>query len=231
MADSIAPHPVGPHPGFLLAEDAALKRRLSNITVTDNRNSERLAKVFFGYPTEESEKFYPFITIDMIDINFASERQHSEVEYYYSADPLLKERMKGRPDYIDYFPSELDEAGMDSTAASSAYVRMDQVVPVDILYQVTTYCRVPRHDIEMQAKMLRRVFPLRRGFIEIPEDGTIRRCDLVDWRASNLLDQEAGYKKRTFRKVYTVRINAEIPQSDLRRAEQVTDVNVGLEEK
>ena len=72
---------------------------------------------------------------------------------------------------------------------------------------------------------------MRRGFIEVPEDGTIRRCDLVDWRAANLLDQEAGYKKRTFRKVYTIRINAEIPQSDLRRAGQVTDVNVGLEEK
>ena len=231
MADSITSHLEVPHPGFLLAEDAALKRRLSNITVTDNRNGERLAKVFFGYPTEESEKFYPFITIDMIDVAFASDRQHSEVEYYYSPDPELNAAIKDRPSYINYFPSELNETGMYSTAGSAGYVRMDQVVPVDIMYQVTTYCRVPRHDIEMSAHMLRRIFPMRRGFMEIPEDGTIRRCDLIDWRAANLLDQEAGYKKRTFRKVYTVRINAEIPQSDLRRAERVTDVNVELEEK
>jgi hypothetical protein len=73
--------------------------------------------------------------------------------------------------------------------------------------------------------MLRRVFPFRRGFIEIPEDGTIRRCDMIDWRQADILDQEAGFNKRVFRKVYTVRINAEIPQRDIYTVKSVSTVD------
>lgn len=38
---------------------------------------------------------------------------------------------------------------------------------------------------------------------------------MVDWANQNILDQEAAYTKRIFRKVYTVVMNAEIPASDL----------------
>ena len=72
--------------------------------------------------------------------------------------------------------------------------------------------------------LMRRVFPWRRGFIDIPEDGTIRRCELLDWRNVNVLDQETGYKKNIFRKTFTVSISAEIPQSDLLGAKRVQTV-------
>ena len=72
--------------------------------------------------------------------------------------------------------------------------------------------------------MLRRVTPFRRGFIDVPEDGTIRRFDLLSWGNSDLLDGETGYRKRIFRKVYTVQMSAEIPTSDLAAVKQVTSV-------
>lgn len=213
---------VGLKPSLLFAESAAIKRKLLNVSVSDNRNNQRVAKTFYGYPTEEVEKLYPFITIDLLDVEFAPERMVSELDYYYATDPAAD---LSRVNTISYYPSELDEAGMASAAGSAGVLKIEQVVPVDLIFQVTTYCRDPRHDLEMQAKILRRVFPMRRGFVDIPEDGTIRRCDLLDWRSANLLDQEAGYKKRVFRKVYTLKINAEFPQSDLLSSQIVTDIN------
>jgi len=44
------------------------------------------------------------------------------------------------------------------------------------------------------------------------------------------LDQETGYKKRVFRKVYTIQINSEIPQSDLAKLTKVTSVSGTLNE-
>jgi len=72
--------------------------------------------------------------------------------------------------------------------------------------------------------MLRRVTPFRRGFIEVPEDNTIRRFDLMSWGNSDLLDGEAAYRKRIFRKVYSIQMTAELPASDYYALKQVTSV-------
>ena len=211
------------NPGFSLAEDAALKHRLSSLTVSDDRESERIVSVFFRYPEGETEKMYPFMTIDLLDVAHSRERQESERNYYFMND--ASERS------IDYYPSEFSTSELSGQLGASAGIMVtDQIVPVDLIYQVTTYCRSQRHDRQLMMLMLRRVFPFRRGFIEVPEDGTIRRCDLLDWQQNDLLDQEAGYKKRIFRKVLTLRINAEIPQSDFTSVQRVLEVQGTLTE-
>jgi hypothetical protein len=207
-----------PNPGFTLAEDAALKRRLSALSVSDDRNVERVPKVFFRYPEGETENEYPFVTIDLVDISYVAGRQESERTYFFN------DTGHGPQSNLHFYPSEIDEAGMEAKADGGLLVT-DQFVPVDLIYQITTHCRSQRHDRQLTMLLLRRVFPFRRGFIEVPEDGTIRRCDLMDWRNTDVLDQEAAYRKRIFRKVYTVSINAEIPQSDLLGAQQVQKVH------
>lgn len=212
------------NPGFLFAEDAALKERLAAVAVSDNRNTERVSQVFYGYPDAETEKVYPFFTIDLLDVSFASDRQHSERQWYYTNDQALTPAQQEIYTSIDYYPSEKNASDMATAAGVDGFLSMDQFVAVDLLYQVTTYARNPIHDRQLHGLLLRRVFPMRRGFIEIPEDGTIRRCELLDWRSADYIDQDAGHKKRTFRKVYTVRINAEIPQSDLLEVKKVLSV-------
>jgi len=206
------------NPGFTLAEDAALKRRLSNLSVSDDRDVERVPRVFFRYPEGETENEYPFVTIDLVDISYVPQRQESERTYFYN------DTGHGQPSNLHFYPSEIDEAAMKGEAAGGL-LTTEQFVPVDLIYQITTHCRSQRHDRQLTMLLLRRVFPFRRGFIEVPEDGTIRRCDLMDWRNTDVLDQEAAYRKRIFRKVYTVMINAEIPQADLFGASQVTQVH------
>ncbi|NDC89491.1 MAG: hypothetical protein EB075_11945, partial [Bacteroidetes bacterium] len=63
-----------PNTGFTLAEDAALKQRLSALTVSDDRDMRRPIKTFFRYPDAETEKTYPFATIELIDIEFDAQR-------------------------------------------------------------------------------------------------------------------------------------------------------------
>ena len=212
-----------PNPGFTLAEDAALKSRLQALTVSDDRQVERPVQVFFRFPEGETEKLYPFVTLDLIDIEFDGTRQNSEVNYYYT-DPGLAGSVSVLGN-LDYYPSEFAAADLATQVPAGGYLHTEQFVAVNLLYQITVYCRSQRHDRQLTMLLLRRVFPFRRGFIEIPEDGTIRRCDLLDWRQSDLLDQETGYKKRTFRKVLTVRINAEIPQADFDGVQRALTIN------
>lgn len=213
--------------GFLLAEDAAVKARFSTITVSDDRNEERPVSVFFRYPEGETEKKYPFITIEMIDLVHDVTRQLSETSYYYSNSTSAS----ARGDYLDYYPSEKTAAQLSTMVDGLDYLRIEQPVPVMLIYQITTYARSALHDRQLTSKILRRVMPFRRGFIDVPEDGTIRRFDLAGWTSSDLLDQESGFKKRIFRKVFTVQMSAEIPTDDLRLVKHVESVIGTIEDK
>lgn len=220
-----------PNAGFTLAEDAAVKNRLANLRVSDDRNADRKVQVFFRYPEGETERNYPFITIELIDIVFANDRQHSETDYYFTRDVALSASQQTQGTSIDYYPSEYDESDLANLAGPDGYIRMDQFVPVDLIYQISTYCRSQRHDRELSAYMLRHVFPFRRGYIHVPEDGTMRRLSILDWRTADLLDQEAGYKKRVFRKVITASVNAEIPQSNVYEVQKVLSVSGTVTDK
>jgi hypothetical protein len=123
----------------------------------------------------------------------------------------------------------MTSTGLDALMGTNDYLRMDSFVPVTLIYQIATYTRSALHDRQLTAKILRRVAPFRRGFIEVPEDGTIRRFDLISWNNSDLLDGEAGYRKRIFRKVYTIHMSAEIPASDIVGFKQVTSVVGNIE--
>jgi len=202
--------------GFLLAEDAAVKARFSNIAVSDDRNNQRPVSVFFRYPEGETEKHYPFITVELIDLAHNRALQLSETEYWYGGGNLGQS--------IDYYPSEMDASDLASQVLPGSVLRMDSFVPITLTYQISTYTRSALHDRQLTSKLLRRVTPFRRGFIEVPEDGTIRRFDLMGWTSADLLDQEAGYRKRIFRKVYTLQMSAELPTSDITAVKKVATV-------
>ena len=216
--------------GFLLAEDEAVKGILSNLTVTDDRNNARPVDVFFRYPEGETERSYPFITIEHIDIIHARNRQHSESDIFFKTGagnfPAIP---ANSPSRMDYWPSVSSDFSFKTGKDSYGYLEANEHLPVDLLYQVSTFTRTALHDRQLTAKMLTEVFPWRRGFIDIGADNTIRRLDLLDWTTADLLDPEAGYRKRIFRKVYTVQMTAEIPSSRIVGRKAVETVVGGVE--
>ncbi|NDB60523.1 hypothetical protein EB001_19055, partial [bacterium] len=173
--------------GFLLAEDEALKNLFAGMTVPDDRNNERPVEVFFRYPEGETERSYPFVTLEHIDIIHARNRQHSESDIYYrtgaGAAPAIP---AGSANRMDYWPSVSTNFNFKTNKNSYAYLEANEHVPVDLLYQISTFTRTALHDRYLTAKMLTEIFPWRKGFIDIGADGTIRRLDLLDWTTADL---------------------------------------------
>jgi hypothetical protein len=132
--------------GFLLAEDAAVKARFSGMTVSDDKNGARPVQVFFRYPEGETERIYPFITIEAIDIVHALERQHSEVTIYASTSTAASAQITG-PAAMTYWPSE--HYDFTQYVSDSQLVASNEFLPVDILYQVSTYTRSAMHDRQL----------------------------------------------------------------------------------
>lgn len=194
--------------GFLLAEDEAIKARFSGLYVTDDRNERRPVKVFFRYPEGETERDYPFITIELIDVLHATERQLSDQTAYI--DTTGSGLFTDRPAFVDYWPSE-----SASISGSATFLIADDFIPVDLLYQVSIYTRSALHDRQLTSGIIRKVAPFRWNSINIPADGTVRRFDMLDWTNADLLDMESGYRKRIFRKVLTLKMSAEITGQDL----------------
>lgn len=205
--------------GFLLAEDEALKLRLSTLTVSDDRNNSRPVQVFFRYPEGETEKHYPFITIELLDVTHATNRQHSEVSMYSN--------YANHPNSLTYWPSTAASVGV---VVGQDFLRTNSFIPVDLMYQVSTYARSAQHDRQLSAQMLTNVTPFRFGSLVISADDTSRRLELLDWASADLLDQEAGYRKRVFRKVYTLRMTSELPSEALAGVKQVTSVQTTIEQ-
>jgi hypothetical protein len=206
--------------GFLFAEDEAIKKRFSNITVTDDRDAERPVQVFFRYPEGETERKYPFITIELIDIVHAKNRQHSEL--------YLDTHRPGHPNNLDYWPST--SSASSPNVEGFDYFSTTEFTPVDLLYQVSTFTRSAIHDRQMASQMLANIVPFRYSSIMIEADGTSRRLDLLDWSTADLLDPEAGYRKRIFRKVYTLQMTSEIPTTALLGLKKVSSVSTTLEQ-
>ncbi len=167
---------------FIINEDKALKRQVSGITVSDSGNPERPVGVWFGQPDVQiRHQSYPYITIDLIGVSIAQEREHrGDVTLRYTPegyDPNVEHRT--------YFP-----------------------IPVNLDYQVATWSRQPRHDRQIMAELFKTDrLPLRFGGVVVEEDNTVRRLDLLSFTKRDATDPDG---KRLFNNIYTVRISSEL---------------------
>lgn len=172
---------------FLLAEDAAIKDAVSGLTVPADREAAGNIDVgvWFRWPQREyGDALFPFITIDLVGVQFDAERAHS---YNY--------------DDMHYLPDT------SPVAATPVNYRTPYPVPVKLLYLVATHTRSARHDRILLSTLLGSRLPLRFGGLYVPQDGTIRRLDVLDIGESNDYD---SLKKRVFRRMFTIGVSAEM---------------------
>jgi hypothetical protein len=190
---------------FLLSEDKALRERLQGIVVHDQKadatSTPRQVGVFFGQPDQEiRSQVYPYITIDLIDINRDMER---EMRGKTSAGYLVPENV---------------------TVNAGESFETDLPIPVSLDYQITAYSRNPVHDRTLMAQLLHSKLPFRFGYLEIVEKSvtssgtttntnTLRRLDVMDVSKRDMT--ESG--KRLFMNAVTVRVSSEIPQDTYRK--------------
>jgi hypothetical protein len=188
---------------FLLSEDKALRQKLENMVVQDQRadfeGQPRKVGVWFGMPDQEiRDQSYPYLTIDMIDINRDTSREMRGVV------PV--------PEYL------LGEAVIPVGRGG----QIDLPIPVNIDYQITSYARHPRHDRELLSQLLYTKLPMRAGLLGL-DDGTVRRLDVVDIAKRDMVEQG----KRLFMNAITVRVSSEIAQGTLKTLYKVNSVTLG----
>jgi hypothetical protein len=170
---------------FILAEDAALKNYLQNMTVSDEKAPVRPVKVWFGYPdVEVRTQSYPYVVIELVDIVPAHDRQISGVIY------------------------DNDNQGTLAPNANTVYRYMTPL-PYDLVYQITTYSRHPRHDRAILFQMQQK-FPSQYGSLlvynALATESAYRHMFLDGFLKRDQIEDG----KRLFRGVYTVRVVSEM---------------------
>lgn len=188
---------------FILEEDEALKAKLTGITVSDSARANRPVEVWFGQPDLELQaRTYPYISIELIDINEDTDRT-----------------MVGFP-FLTYTPS-----GWTAPDDGRVLIPNNFPTPYNLDYQVTAWSRHPRHDRQLMQKLLQNVLPIRYGQLHLAETNRVARLDMLGGpRVSDTTDENG---KRLFRKVFTVRVSTELfLQTALELAGLVQQVNI-----
>lgn len=186
---------------FLLEEDLALKTLLTGITVSDDRRAARPVEVWFGQPDLEMQnRTFPYISIDLVDINEAKERA-----------------MVGIP-MLQYLPE-----GAPTITAGTVLCANNFPTPYDLDYLVTAWSRHPRHDREILSTLLRERTPIRYGQLRLPDTKRVARLDMLGGPQPADSTDENG--KRLFRKALNLRVSTELFLKDtLFLAQRITQV-------
>lgn len=190
------------HKGFMLAEDEALKNYLSGMTVPGQDPGDPWIKVgvWFRWPTSERQIKYPFITIDSITAEPAYELFHSDHQ----------EPVEGLywPDQSPHLPPPPGGWGVMGYSIRN-------YLPFRLVYQVNVYTRHNLHDRYLRSIFATDVFPQRPFWIANDVDQTWRRTEQIGYAATDQSETSESGTKRIFRKVYSISMLAEVPQTRL----------------
>ena len=170
---------------FIIAEDQALKTLMQGIVVSDEKNNTRSVQAWFSNPDPElRNQSYPYVTIELIGVEWANYRQASGF-------------------FIDN-----DRQGTVSPSSGEVF---EYEVPAawDLMYQITSYSRHPRHDRAIISHLLNNDFVANRGFLPVPNElGTqtsYRHIILQDFAKRDTVEDG----RRLFRNVFTVLVTSE----------------------
>lgn len=185
---------------FILNEDKALKALLGGITVSDDRNPSRPVGVWFGQPDIEiQQQAYPYITIDLIDVQEAADRA-----------------ARGTVRASHYLPEGV------AAPAPGEVVSWDWPIPYNLDYQITTWARHPRHDRAILQALYRSVLTPKYNGLYIPEDNSVRSIFILGMSKRDTTEQA----RRLFSNVLTVRVHSEMLLGTATTAKKVATVNV-----
>jgi hypothetical protein len=194
-------------------EDRAVKAKLQGLTVTDvNAPEGRPVPVRYRVPESElAQQTFPLIVIEHAGIEKADEREHRG-----------SVRLPYAPEGADRWWDE-DADGYDVT--ESPYI-VDFPIPYDLRYRVIVFTRTAWHDTALAISLAQHDrLPARFGFLEIPQDGTVRRLDLLG--GPEVADDRDEDGKRLFRREYLISVSSEmLPQA---AAQYVKAMSVALD--
>jgi hypothetical protein len=181
---------------WLINEDRAVKAKLQGLTVDDaNAPEGRPVPVRFRIPeTELAKQTFPLVVIEHAGIEKADDREH-----------------RGQA-FLPYAPEGTsrwwEDGATEISVADSPYL-VEFPIPYDLRYRVSVFTRLAEHDIALASAVMQRDYlPARFGFLEVPEDGTVRRLDILG--GPELADVRDENGKRLFRREYLISVSSEM---------------------
>jgi hypothetical protein len=185
------------HLGFILAEEEALKKRLSGIVVPTRPGDPGTTSVgvWFRYPEGERQLQYPFITIDLLTV---------EPDYSLFTSTFIQDQTDlYQPSFSPHLPP------MDWGFRG---YKIREYLAMRLVWQVSVFCRSALHDRYLSSIFMTDVIPQRPFFIT-SVDGVDRRTDRIGFQAADSIETTESGTKRVFRKIYTISMLTEIPQN------------------
>lgn len=184
---------------FLENEDEALKLKLQGLTVTDATSDvdlNRRVEVRFRNPEYVfADAIYPLILISHTSIERDPERE---------SRGLVK---------LNYAPEGYPVWDPITDPNASPYIT-ETPIPLNVNYGIEIFARKQQHLIQLTGLLMGfNRLPPRLGFLPIPEDGTIRRLDILGGPEYTESKDERG--KRLFVAMYAVLVSSEIFLQDI----------------
>jgi hypothetical protein len=207
---------------WLVNEAKALKEKVSGLKVTDGVSTNRDVKVWFRDPENEvRDMTYPSLVLEYGNISKASDREHrggttlGYIPEEFQPGPVASiDPLTGVDVTFDPGGTE----GEDFDPSYSPFKVRDYPIPYNLDFTVTLYSRFQTELIPLVAQLARTDrLPERFGYLEVPEDGTIRTLDLVG--GPELVSARDSEGRRLFQAIYSVRVVSELNLYDV---EQIT---------
>jgi hypothetical protein len=208
---------------WLRNEASAFKQKFTGLTTpTPNQGAPADVGVWFRTPENEiRDMTFPAIVLEYAGVNKADEREHRGVttlpyipEEFPDAGYQSVDEQTGEP--VTFSPG-LPE-GEDFDPNNSPFKVRDYPIPYDVDFTVTIYSRYQDQLLPLVTALSKidRI-PPRFGYLEVPEDGTVRSLFVIG--GPELVTGRDGEGRRLFQAVYRVRVPSELSLYDI---EQIT---------
>ena len=188
---------------FLYNENEAIKAKLGGLTVTDGNDPlGRAVPVRFRAPEQElADEVFPAIVIDEANWSVDPERAHS-----------------------GYVPLPYTPEGYAAPDPGS-WLFTQMPLPLNVDWTVTLYCRKSLHRTALLGQL--GTFPYlpgRLGFLQVPQDGTLRRLEVIGGPTTDsVLD---GQGKRLLTAVWRIRTTGELIWAPIDPVTETTSIDL-----
>jgi len=194
---------------FIFNEDRAMHEKFKGLVVQDVNAPDTgrpVQVIWLDNDTELTNLTYPSIVICNVGLSYDPERASSG----WSQLPYTPEG----------FTQWINDGNTDVT--NSPYWAFTPV-PYNIDYQIEVLSRNNKHATFLTAVLSGPDFlSVRHGYLAIPEDGTVRRMDLMSGpERQNTHDTD---DKRVFHNIYSVRVSTELLPVEVNKYLQVQTV-------
>lgn len=206
----------------------AIKKKLAGVMVTASTYTgpQEVPVRFVSPDMEIASASYPGIYLAYLGANVAHDREHrgrTALPYAPPGDPL---DVLVPADFDDKDSTETvpwDETGFDTMV--SPYITWDAPIPYNLDFNIAVLTRNYQQAFQIINQLDQHEYlPPRFGYLEVPEDGTIRTLDLLSGPETTPIPDENG--KRVIQTIYSVRVTAEHTVYEVEDPKRISTVNV-----